>query len=63
LKNHSSLYAKPFLHLLRALSWLSEQGYLAKGVKQGKEKSLNENFAEEVGLLDTMLTSLVELLE
>jgi hypothetical protein len=41
------------------LAWLSENGYLAKGEKATPKKSKDE----EIDILDTMLTSLVDLLE
>jgi len=41
---------------------MSEQGYLAKGGKHKKSKVKREP-VEEIDLLDTMLSSLVELLE
>lgn len=42
------------------MNWSSEKGYLNKG---GKSEKTRQELAEEVELLDTMLTSLVELLE
>jgi hypothetical protein len=44
------------------MNWLSEQGYLAKGGKHKKNKVKRES-SEEIDLLDTMLDSLIELLE
>jgi metal-responsive CopG/Arc/MetJ family transcriptional regulator len=44
------------------MNWLSEQGYLEKGGKNEKNKIKRET-SEEIDLLDTMLSSLVELLE
>jgi len=44
------------------MNWLSEQGYLAKGGKVEKVK-MERVTNEEIDLLDTMLSSLVELLE
>jgi len=45
------------------MNWLSEKGYLDKGGKIAGAKKVKRDLAEEIDLLDTMLTSLVEVLE
>jgi hypothetical protein len=42
---------------------MSEQGYLAKGGTPEKKSKVVREPSEETDLLDTMLSSLVELLE
>jgi DNA-binding MarR family transcriptional regulator len=45
------------------MNWLSEKGYLTKDGKAKKNDAITRDLAEEIDLHDTMLTSLVELLE
>ncbi len=45
------------------LNWLTEQGYMSKDGKAKKSKAVTRDLAEEIDLHDTMITSLVELLE
>jgi metal-responsive CopG/Arc/MetJ family transcriptional regulator len=44
------------------MNWLSQQGYLPK-VENVKTSKVKRGPSEEIDLLDTMLSSLVELLE